>query len=218
MHACRTRVPSGHADRARVGAARDTSESHGGETGKIPVYSLSVHLSRSLGKFPGRAPGFLKNDGKFEGSLDVPPRHTDTGPNPGETMATRRVAATEEGIRSYGHGKFHNIIDSYIYALTLDGGADREESFDEGGGWYGFVTLDPKDAERVRKAALADHDELTDDEEELLAGSVAVILFERSDGIVEAEWFSDEKEADEEWAAIEEQFEEEPEEEEEEDE
>jgi len=111
-----------------------------------------------------------------------------------------------DGIRSYGHGKFHTIIDSYVYAMTLDGGADREESYDEGGGWYGFVELSHKDAERIREVSIENRDQLTVEENELLDESVAVILFERSDGIVEADWFTDMKEAEAQWAEIEAEF------------
>jgi hypothetical protein len=37
---------------------------------------------------------------------------------------------------------------------------------------------------------------------------VAIIFFERSDGIVEVDWFDDLAEAEDEWADIEEEFEE----------
>lgn len=111
-------------------------------------------------------------------------------------------------IRSYGPGKFHKIIDEYVYAMTLDGGADREESYPEGGGWFGFVAIGRKDRDRIREIAYDEHgDQLTDDEEDLLSDAVAIILFERSDGIVEAEWYDDKDEAEEAWFEIEEEFE-----------
>ena len=45
-------------------------------------------------------------------------------------------------------------------------------------------------------------------EEDLLDDSAAVMFFERSDGIVETDWFENRQEALEEWAEIQEEFEE----------
>lgn len=104
------------------------------------------------------------------------------------------------GIRSYGAGKFYDIIDSYAYEIT----PDEEASLGEGNGWYGFMTIDQAFADRVHEIAKENKDRLTDEEQDLLDESKAIILFERSDGIVEATWFDDLKEAEKEWAAIEE--------------
>jgi hypothetical protein len=117
-----------------------------------------------------------------------------------------------KGIRSYGPGKFDTIIDGYVYDFAIDGGVDEEESYPEGGGWYGLVMLDDSAREAIRQAVHYTDDELTEEEEDLLDDSEAIILFERSDGIVEADWFSSRKEALDEWAGIQEEFEEEGEE------
>jgi hypothetical protein len=119
-----------------------------------------------------------------------------------------REGVSEGGIRSYGPGKFNTKLDSYAYELTLDGGADREEG-GEGNGWYGYVALDHDTTDRIHKIAKEEQDQLTRDEEDLLAKSSAVIFFERSDGIVEADWFDTTDEADELWEEIEAEFEEE---------
>jgi len=126
------------------------------------------------------------------------------------------------GIRPYGSGKFNTILDSYVYGITLDGGADEEISLGDGNGWYGFVGFDEKTADAVRRLAAEEKDELTPAEEKQLTFTSAVILFERSDGIVEISWFDNPEEAKEEWTELEEEFseeddEEEPEESEEED-
>lgn len=110
------------------------------------------------------------------------------------------------GIRSYGLGKFYKIIDQYVYEITMDGGADREESYPEGGGWYGFVTLDSGTKKRVHDVAGEFDDELTEEEETLLDETAAIIFYERSDGIVEASWYADMKNADEDWAEIAKEF------------
>jgi hypothetical protein len=114
--------------------------------------------------------------------------------------------AKAEGIRSYGPGKYSTIIDSYVHGATIDFGADHEESYPEGGGWYGFMALDRDTVERILEDAAEAKDRLTKEEEELLDESLAVILFERSDGIVEVEWYDDLAEAEEAWAEIEEEF------------
>ena len=121
---------------------------------------------------------------------------------------TRIVRETgDDGIRSYGPGKFHTLIDSYAYEVALDG-LDGEASYGEGNGWYGLVRLDEPTRKRIGEVATENKDTLTEEEDELLDDSVAVIFFERSDGIIEADWFEDEKKAekekekDEEAAAI----------------
>jgi hypothetical protein len=83
------------------------------------------------------------------------------------------------------------------------GGADEEASFDDGR-LYSLIRLDKNARELIREVAEDNRDSLTDDEDEFLEESVAVILFERSDGTVEASWFSDMEKADEEWGVVEE--------------
>ena len=108
-----------------------------------------------------------------------------------------------KGIRSYGPGKFATVLDSYAYEMTLDGGADEEATYpQEGSGWYGVVWFEPGTRERVREIAEEEGDRLTEEEEDLLDETKAVILFERSDGIVEVEWYDNLKEAEEAWANV----------------
>lgn len=104
--------------------------------------------------------------------------------------------------RSYGPGKFSTILDSYVYELTLDGGADEEESYPEGGGWYGLVRVDSATRRRVVEIAREHGDDLTPEEEEELGRAQAVILFERSDGLVESEWFTSARKAEKAWREI----------------
>jgi hypothetical protein len=120
-------------------------------------------------------------------------------------------------IRSYGPGKFIKLIDSYAYEVTLDG-ADEELSLGEGEGWYGLLQLDPKTRERVHQQAHYEEEDLTEEESDLLDDSAAVIFFERSDGIVEADWFDDMGKAKMAWDEIEAEFEEDEEDDEEEEE
>lgn len=110
------------------------------------------------------------------------------------------------GIRSYGPGKFNTIIDSYAYELTLDGHVDEEASYPEGGGWFGFIEVDQAFADRIHEIAKEQKDELTDEEQDLLDESKAIILSENSDGLVAVTWFDDSKEAKEDWTAIEDEL------------
>jgi hypothetical protein len=113
-----------------------------------------------------------------------------------------------QGIRSYGPGKFHTILDGYAYEFTLDG-ADEELSVGDGPEWYGLIQLGADGVERIREIAKEQKDELTPDEEAFLETQAAIIFYERSDGIVEATWYGDERAAQEDWEEIEAEFEEE---------
>jgi len=109
-----------------------------------------------------------------------------------------------KGIRPYGPGKFNTLLDSYASTVTLDGGAD-EEAHTEGSGYYGFVRLDHSFRGAVRDAAEENNDDLTPAELTMLDTAVAIIFHERTDGIVESDWFDNMDDADEQWAAIEEE-------------
>ena len=102
-------------------------------------------------------------------------------------------SAAEDGIRSYGPGKFYTVLDSYAYEVA---------SYGEGNGWYGLLWVDKNLSESIREIAKENDDELTEEEEDLLKSSKAVIFFERSDGIVEADWFDTKDEAEKAWANV----------------
>jgi len=124
--------------------------------------------------------------------------------------------AEETGIRRYGPGKFDTIIDSYAYGVTLDG-ADEEVVLGEGNGWYGLLQLDKTTRDRIHQAAHYEEDDLTEEESDLLEDSAAVIFFERSDGIVESDWFDDMGKTKKAWDQIEADVEEDEDEDEDED-
>lgn len=110
-------------------------------------------------------------------------------------------------IRSYGPGKFSDVIDSYVYLVTLDGGADEEQSYPEGGRWYGLVRFDPETVKAVEREARENGDKLTPEELDQFKRAAGVILFERSDGIVEASWYSKKDKLEKAWKEIEKEFE-----------
>lgn len=109
-----------------------------------------------------------------------------------------------KGIRPYGPGKFNTIIDSYVSAVSLDGGFDEEAHLEEGGGFYGLVRLDHSFRGAVRDAAEENDDDLTPAELTMLETAVAIIFHENDQGFVQVDWLDNMEDADEQWAAIEE--------------
>ena len=107
--------------------------------------------------------------------------------------------------RSYGPGKFDSLFDSWIYAVSLDGGPDEEVgNVYEIGEWYGFMSLDSQDAKQavVDAAKEAGDAPLTEEEQEELNNTVAVIIFENSQGFVQVEDYFDMGEAHKDWNRI----------------
>ena len=117
-----------------------------------------------------------------------------------------------KGIRLYGPGKFYTILDSYAYEAALDG-IDEEASYGEGNGWYGLLWLDKDACKSISEIATENKDQLTKAEENMLDDHVAIIFFERSDGIVETDWFDNASRVVERWQDIEDDTAEEEEEE-----
>jgi len=78
-------------------------------------------------------------------------------------------AAYEEQVR--GPGKFggEQPYVPYFYDRSLDGGADEEASYPEGGGWVGIMEVQAEDRRMFPE----------------LRGKKKVAFYERSDGIVE---------------------------------
>lgn len=94
-------------------------------------------------------------------------------------------------LRSYGPGKFSLIIDKLLYS-AFD--PDDEISFDNGEGWYGLYRAplleDPFDPH------------LLPDERTFLELQAGAIMFERSDGIVEIDYYETDRELDEAWNSL----------------
>lgn len=107
-------------------------------------------------------------------------------------------------IRQYGPGKFDTILDSYVYAVSLEGGCDDEAgSMDETGRWYGLM--------RHGSTIFRDHDPglepLNEAEREVLNRAAGVILTEDSNGFVGVEYFDNVLKLDAAWQTILEQME-----------
>lgn len=102
-------------------------------------------------------------------------------------MDTQRM---DEGIRPYGPGKFSTVLDQYVYTVSLDGGADEEESAGDGEGWYGLM--------RNGRTIFRDHDPmletLNEAEQEQLTGCAGVILHEDSQGFVYVDYYETDRE------------------------
>jgi len=106
-------------------------------------------------------------------------------------------------IRSYGPGKFDNIIDSYVYALSGEGWTTEEVGDVGDFGWYGWFELGPEALKRTEEIAADERDRLDPEERELIRESYGVILSEDEQGFVSVDYFDTEKELKRRWAKIE---------------
>jgi hypothetical protein len=106
-------------------------------------------------------------------------------------------------IRRYGPGKYYTILDSLVYG---GGFFDAEESYEDGNGAYALVYGGPELVRSVQDFAKGDKEELTPEELKALKATKGIIFFERSDGIVESEWFDSKKELDKAWKGIEDEI------------
>ena len=102
-------------------------------------------------------------------------------------------------IRSYGPGKFDTILDSYVYAVSLDGGCDAECGGVQSGGWHGMM--------RHGHSIFRDHapfcEPLNDAERNALQSCAGVIITEDSQGFVGVEYFDTMESLDDAWREIE---------------
>lgn len=102
-------------------------------------------------------------------------------------------------IRPYGPGKFHTILDSYVWSVSLDGGCDDETGdVAEIGVWYGLM--------RNGSTIFRDHDphleSLNDEEREKLTSCAGVIVFEDSNGFVGVTYYTTDEELDAAWQEV----------------
>jgi len=111
------------------------------------------------------------------------------------------------GIRSYGPGKFFNVIDSYVYELSLMG-ADEELGDAEDFGFYALVELGKEVLKEIEEQAAEAGDSLTAEEKRYIRESAGAILKVRSDGIVEVEYYDYREVLIETWTKLEMEYEE----------
>jgi hypothetical protein len=115
----------------------------------------------------------------------------------------KKVSADPQGIRSYGPGKFDTIVDSYVYSVSLDGGADEElGDVSETGRWYGLMRGQGL-LEAVEKQAAEEKDQLTQDEKDLFKEEGGVILSEDDQGFVTVDYFDTKEALEQKWTEIE---------------
>lgn len=104
----------------------------------------------------------------------------------------------QDVIRPYGPGKFDTILDSYVYAVTLDGGCDDEIGDCNGFGWFGLM--------RNGRSIFRDHDpaleSLNPAEQEQLTSAAGVIVSEDSQGFVTVAYFDTEQALDARWRTL----------------
>jgi hypothetical protein len=86
-------------------------------------------------------------------------------------------------------------IAGYLYSMDS---ADRDASYEDGGGWWGFYDGPFAPTRKERRDHNLDADEVRE-----LRGASAAIVHEDSQGFLDYDLYVDEDEADEEWEEIE---------------
>lgn len=100
-------------------------------------------------------------------------------------------------IRPYGPGKFATILDSYVYAVSLDGLCDDEVS-DDNGNWCGIM----RNGRTIFRDNDPSLDSLNETEIEQLTESAGVILCESSDGFVSVSYYDTDEELEAAWEKV----------------
>ena len=112
-------------------------------------------------------------------------------------------------IRSYGPGKFDTILDSYVYALNLDGWEEESLGESEGFGYYGRLLLGQEAVDYVLKELKgAFKPTLTAEEKKVLSDSAGAIVSENDQGFVGVTYYKNKKVLDKAWARLEKDYEE----------
>lgn len=115
---------------------------------------------------------------------------------------------TEKGIRRYGPGKFDTILDSYVYALTLEGYGDDNLGDAQDFGFFEWLGLGLPGVDRISEIAEEKDDVLTDEEYDLVKNSAGAILSEDSQGFVHVDYFEHLDELKEAWEELEDEYDE----------
>jgi hypothetical protein len=109
----------------------------------------------------------------------------------------------KNGLRSYGPGKFTNVVDSYVYDLSLDGWADEEMGDVETFNFYSRFELGAQALKAVQELAKSADDKLTMSEAKLLRKSAGCIIEVHNNGFVYIEYFPSRAALDKQWTKIE---------------
>lgn len=104
-------------------------------------------------------------------------------------------------IRPYGPGKFSTLLDAYVWAITLDGGPDKQCSWPDGGEWHGLLL----DGPAIIETCKPDEDTLNKAELAKLSNAFGMIISEGSEGFVIVEYYTADEASDleKDWASIE---------------
>lgn len=105
--------------------------------------------------------------------------------------------SNDRGIRSYGPGKFDTLLDSWFYAVSLDGA----ESIGEAETDSSYTLIENPTLEEIDNAARDDGDSLTYEEKQevLRLKKGGVILHENNQGFVSSEYYYSKVELDSAW-------------------
>ena len=102
-------------------------------------------------------------------------------------------------LRPYGPGKFHNMLDAYVYSLSLNGCDDETGDVGEVGHWYGL--LKGFNAADISATATCDG-AITPDEVAYLLRHVGAIVHEDSQGFVSVDYHANIRALEAAWVSV----------------
>ena len=105
-------------------------------------------------------------------------------------------------IRAYGPGKFDKVIDSYVYALSLDG-CGEEAGDVQTTNHFCTVHLGREGAKAILDEAAREGDALTPEESRLVRSHFGAIIEENDQGFVTVSYFKTKAALDKKWQTIE---------------
>lgn len=113
-----------------------------------------------------------------------------------------------DDIRRSESSKFGSVIDELFWQLSLDGGPDEELGESESFGWYGKMAIDRSIiADLDRAAKDAGVEPLNEAERKYVLSHAGVIIFENSQGFVNADFFRSKPEFEGAWQDLEAEYE-----------
>lgn len=111
------------------------------------------------------------------------------------------IAFVPGGLRFHLLSKFARAIDEYVYKLTL-AGCSKEVGDASTDGFYCAVDLGPDVLQFMRQDAADEGDQLTTEEEDLIANSVGAITCVHDNGYVSVTYYDSRRRFDRDWEHI----------------
>lgn len=109
----------------------------------------------------------------------------------------------QRGIRRYGPGKFDNIIDGYVYELSMDGSWGEQAGDSGTSGFYASVRLGRNGLKAILENMKDQGDKPTLAEAKLVRSSYGAVCREGDQGFVSCEYYDTKAELEKDWKKVE---------------